>query len=75
MISADLAHAVHPNKPALADPTNRPVFAGGPTIKSHAGQAYASDAYSVAVSRTYAIGMVLNTRPLQTGQTRPVGLQ
>lgn len=49
MISADLAHAVHPNKSSVADPTNRPVFAGGPTIKSHAGQAYASDAYSVAV--------------------------
>ncbi|KGF10504.1 aminopeptidase [Peptostreptococcus sp. MV1] len=49
MISADLAHAVHPNKSAVADPTNRPSFAGGPTIKSHAGQAYASDAYSVAV--------------------------
>nr|WP_314276658.1 M18 family aminopeptidase [uncultured Peptostreptococcus sp.] len=49
MISADLAHAVHPNKPSVSDPTNKPILTGGPTIKSHAGQAYASDAYSISV--------------------------
>lgn len=49
MISADLAHAVHPNKPEKADPTNKPLFGKGPAIKIHAGKAYASDSYSVAV--------------------------
>lgn len=49
MISADLAHAVHPNKAEKTDPTNKPLFGKGPTIKNHAGKAYASDAYSVAI--------------------------
>lgn len=52
MVSADLAHAVHPNKPEQADPTNGPVFGGGVAIKIHAGKAYASDAHSVSVFRT-----------------------
>lgn len=49
MISADLAHAVHPNKAEKADLTNKPLFGKGPAIKIHAGKAYASDSYSVAV--------------------------
>lgn len=49
MISADLAHAVHPNKTEKADPTNKAIFGNGPAIKSHAGRAYASDGYSAAV--------------------------
>ncbi len=49
MISADLAHAVHPNYADLADPTHRPKLNGGPVIKMAANQAYASDAFSAAV--------------------------
>lgn len=49
MISADLAHAVHPNFPEFADPTNRPRMNGGPVIKVAANQSYTSDAHSTAV--------------------------
>ena len=49
MISADNAHAWHPNYPAKFDPTNHPVLGGGPVIKFNAAQKYASDAVSAAV--------------------------
>ena len=49
MISADNAHAWHPNYPEKFDPTNHPVLGGGPVIKFNAAQKYASDAVSAAV--------------------------
>lgn len=49
MISADNAHAWHPNYPEKYDPTNHPMLGGGPVIKLNAAQKYASDAVSAAV--------------------------
>lgn len=49
MISADNAHAWHPNYNEKYDPTNHPVMGGGPVIKFNAAQKYASDAVSAAV--------------------------
>ena len=49
MISADNAHAWHPNYPEKYDPTNHPVLGGGPAIKFNAAQKYASDAVSAAI--------------------------
>lgn len=49
MISADNAHAVHPNKPDKADPTNRPYLNGGIVVKFNGSQKYATDAVSAAV--------------------------
>lgn len=49
MISADNAHAWHPNYSEKYDPTNHPVLGGGPVIKLNAAQKYASDAMSAAV--------------------------
>lgn len=49
MISADLAHAVHPNISEKHDPTNRPIMGGGPVIKINANQSYTSDAYSISI--------------------------
>ena len=48
MISADNAHAWHPNYSEKYDPTNHPVLGGGPVIKFNAAQKYASDAVSAA---------------------------
>ena len=44
MLSADNAHAVHPNFTESADPVNRPVLNGGIVIKYNAAQKYTSDA-------------------------------
>ena len=48
MISCDNGHAAHPNKPAKADPTNRPLPNGGIVIKYNANQRYTTDAVSEA---------------------------
>jgi aspartyl aminopeptidase len=52
MVSADNAHAVHPNHPEKADPTNRAVLGGGVVIKHHAGKAYTTDSVSSAIMQT-----------------------
>lgn len=49
MVSADNAHAWHPNYSEKYDPTNHPRLGGGPVIKFNAAQKYASDAMSAAV--------------------------
>ncbi|MDI9497659.1 MAG: M18 family aminopeptidase [Bacillota bacterium] len=48
LLSADLAHAVHPNRAELADATNRPRLNGGPVIKSAANLSYITDAPGAA---------------------------
>ncbi len=49
MVSADNAHAWHPNYNEKYDPTNHPMLGGGPVIKFNAAQKYASDAVSAAI--------------------------
>ena len=51
MVSADNAHAVHPNHAEKADPTNRPYMNRGIVIKYSANQKYTTDAVSGAVMR------------------------
>lgn len=52
MVSADNAHAFHPNYSEKYDPTNHPVVGGGPVIKINANCKYMTDADSAAVFRT-----------------------
>ena len=49
MISADNAHAKHPNHPELSDSENAPVINGGIVIKRNANQRYTTDGVSLAI--------------------------
>ncbi len=48
LVSADNAHAVHPNHPEKWDKQNRPVMNGGVVIKHNANLKYTTDALSSA---------------------------
>ena len=51
LVSADNAHAVHPNHPEYADPNNAPVMNGGVVIKFNANLRYCTDGVSAAIFR------------------------
>ena len=54
MLSADNAHAAHPNHMDRADPVTYPHLNGGPVVKFSGAQTYATDSVSAAVVRRAA---------------------
>ena len=62
MVSADNAHAQHPNHPELADPTNAPVLGGGIVIKYNANLSYCTDGVSAALFRRVCEKAGVNTQ-------------
>jgi aspartyl aminopeptidase len=53
-LSADMAHAVHPNHPGKHDLGNAPLLGRGPVLKTNAAYRYATDGRSAALLRTLA---------------------
>ena len=49
MVSADNAHAKHPNHPELSDADNAPTVNGGVVVKFNANQKYTTDSISAAI--------------------------
>jgi aspartyl aminopeptidase len=54
LLSADMAHAVHPNYADKHEPGHRPRLGGGPVLKVNANQAYASDGPGIGFVTTLA---------------------
>ncbi len=68
MVSADNAHAIHPNHPEFADPNNAPVLGSGVVLKFNANQRYTTDGVSAAVFRKICMGAGV---PVQEYSNRP----
>ncbi|WP_297811249.1 M18 family aminopeptidase [uncultured Methylophaga sp.] len=62
MISADNAHAIHPNYPDRHDAEHGPLLNAGPVIKTNANQRYATSSETSAVFRQIC---ALNDVPVQ----------
>ena len=52
MVSADNAHALHPNHPEFADAANAPIMNGGIVLKFNASQRYCTDGVAASVLRS-----------------------
>ena len=68
LVSADNAHAMHPNHPELADKANAPIMGRGVVLKFNAAQRYTTDGVSASVFR-WICGRA--GVPLQTYTNRP----
>ena len=62
MISADNAHALHPNHPELADANNAPVLNGGVVVKFNSSLRYTTDGLSGALMRKLCGGADVPTQ-------------
>ena len=68
MVSADNAHAMHPNHPELADKANAPIMGRGVVLKFNAAQRYTTDGISASVFRKICSRVDV---PVQTYTNRP----
>jgi aspartyl aminopeptidase len=67
LVSADMAHALHPNHPEYADPANAPVMNGGVVMKFNAAKNYVTTGLSAALFRKVCAKAQV---PLQTFHNR-----
>lgn len=73
LLSADMAHALHPNYNDKHDDLHRPLLGRGPVLKTNAGQSYATDAVSAAAISEAALRAGLELQRFVTRSDLPCG--
>ncbi len=73
LLSADNAHAKHPNHPELSDAKNAPHMNGGVVIKSNAAQKYTTDGISASVFGEICAYADVPTQPYANRSDMPGG--
>ena len=73
MVSADMAHAAHPNHADKHEPMHQPRFGGGPVIKVHANQSYATDFEGAARFEHWARAVNVDVQRFVTRTDLPCG--
>jgi aspartyl aminopeptidase len=73
LLSADMAHALHPNYNDKHDDLHRPLLGRGPVLKSNAGQSYATDSVSAAAIHDAASRANIELQRFVTRSDMPCG--
>ncbi|WP_299532860.1 M18 family aminopeptidase [uncultured Streptomyces sp.] len=72
-VSADMAHAVHPNYTERHDAGHRPLPNGGPTVKVNTNQRYATDSTGIAVFAAACERARVAWQPFAVNNAMPCG--
>jgi aspartyl aminopeptidase len=72
-VSADMAHAVHPNYADRHEPDHRPLPNAGPVVKVNANQRYATDAKTAAMFQSSARRAEVDCQTFVSRNSQPCG--
>ncbi len=73
VVSADMAHAVHPNFADKHEPGHKPVLGRGPVIKSNVNQSYATDGVTAGEFATLCAGQGVTPQHFTSRNDQPCG--